>query len=78
MKPIIIIAIVIVVSVIVLWTIFSQEFPDSDKLQSAIDACTNDIDKWEPSGRNIEICLDDAYNQYGSTKEKQSWFDDEH
>jgi len=32
----------------------------------------------EPSGSNLESCLDDAYNQYGSAEEKQSWFDNEH
>jgi len=31
-----------------------------------------------PSGRDLESCLDDAYNQYGSAEQKQSWFDDEH
>jgi len=31
-----------------------------------------------PSDRDLESCLDDAYNQHGSTEQKQSWFDDEH
>lgn len=78
MKTIIIVVIAIIVSVVVLWAIFGQEFSDSKGLQNAIDACTNDIDKGGPSGRDLENCLDDAYNQYGSTEEKQRWFDDEH
>ena len=78
MKPIIIIAMAIIVSVIGLWTIFGQEFSDSDKLQNAIDACTNEIEKEGQSGRDLENCLDYAHNQYGSTEEKQRWFDDEH
>jgi hypothetical protein len=78
MKPIIIIVMAIIVSVIMLWIIFGQEFSDSDKLQNAIDSCTNEIDNMGSSGRNLESCLDDAYNQYGSTEEKQRWFDDEH
>ena len=78
MKPIIIIAMTIIVSVIGLWTIFGQEFSDSDKLQNAMHVYTNDIDKEGSSGRDLERCLDDAYNQYGSTEEKQRWFDDEH
>jgi len=32
----------------------------------------------EQTGSDLESCLDDAYNQYGSVEEKQSWFDDEH
>ena len=68
----------IVISVVVLWVVFSQEFSDSEALQNAIDECTKDIDNMGPSGRNLESCLDDAYNQYGSAEEKQSWFDNEH
>jgi len=64
--------------VVLLWTVFGQEFSDSEGLQNAIDACTNDIDNMGSSGRDLERCLDDAYNQYGSEEEKQSWFDDEH
>jgi len=64
--------------VVILWAVFGQEFSDSEGLQNAIDACTNDIDNMGSSGRDLESCLDDAYNQYGSEEEKQSWFDDEH
>jgi len=64
--------------VVILWAVFGQEFSDSEGLQNAIDACTNDIDNMGSSGRDLESCLDDAYNQYGSETEKQSWFDDEH
>ncbi|QLH06230.1 hypothetical protein [Nitrosopumilus ureiphilus] len=78
MKPIIIIVITIIVSVVVLWAVFGQEFSDSEGLQNAIDACTKEIDNMETTGRDLESCLDDAYNQHGSTEEKQSWFDDEH
>ena len=74
--PIIVMAIVI--SVVILWTVFGQEISDSERLQYAIDDCTEDIDNMGPSGRDLESCLDDAYNQYGSTEQKQSWFDDEH
>jgi len=64
--------------VVILWTVFSQEFSDSEGLQNAIDECTKEIDNMGPSGRDLESCLDDAYNQYGSAEQKQSWFDDEH
>ena len=64
--------------VVILWTVFSQEFSDPEGLQNAIDACTNEIDNMGSSGRDLENCLDDAYNQYGSEEEKQSWFDGEH
>ena len=60
--------------VVILWAVFAQ-VSDSG-LQSAIDECTNAIDNMGPS--NLEICLDDAYNQYGNEEQKQSWFDDEH
>jgi len=73
-----IIVMAIVISVVVLWAVFGQEFSDSERLQYAIDDCTKDIDSMGPSGRNLESCLDDAYNQYGSEEEKQSWFDNEH
>ncbi len=63
---------------VILWAVFGQEFSDSKVLQNAIDECTKDIDNMGPSGRNLESCLDDAYNQYGSAEEKQSWFDNEH
>jgi hypothetical protein len=79
MKSIIIITIAIIVSSIVLGIIFGQGFSDSEGLQNAIDACTNDIDNGGSSGRNLENCLDGTYNQYGNTEEKQEWFgDDEH
>ena len=64
--------------VVILWAVFSQEFSDSEGLQNAIDECTKEIDNMGPSGRDLESCLDDAYNQYGSEEQKQSWFDDEH
>ena len=63
---------------VILWVVFGQEFSDSEGLQNAIDACTNEIDNMGSSGHDLESCLDDAYNQYGSEEEKQSWFDDEH
>lgn len=61
--------------VIILWTVFAQDISDSEGLQNAIDECTNTIDNMVSS--NLENCLDDAYNQYGSKEQKQSWFDDE-
>ena len=62
--------------VVILWAVFAQEASDSEGLQNAIDECTNTIDNMGPS--NLESCLDDAYNQYGSEEQKQNWFDDEH
>ena len=62
--------------VVILWAVFVQEVSDSEGLQNAIDECTNTIDNMGSS--NLENCLDDAYNQYGSEEQKQSWFDDEH
>jgi len=73
-----IIVMAIVISVVVLWVVFGQEFSDSERLQNAIDECTKEIDNIGPTGRDLESCLDDAYNQYGSEEEKQSWFDKEH
>jgi len=73
-----IIVMAIVISIVVLWAVFGQELSDSERLQYAIDDCTKNIDNMGPSGRNLESCLDDAYNQYGSAEEKQSWFDEEH
>jgi len=61
--------------VVILWAVFAQDVSDSE-LQNAIDGCTNTIDNMGPS--NLESCLDDAYNQYGSEEQKQNWFDDEH
>ena len=75
MKSVIIISIAVIVSVVVLWAVFAQEVSDSG-LQNAIDECTNTIDNMGPS--NLESCLDDAYNQYGSAEQKQNWFDDDH
>jgi len=78
MKSVLIIAIVVVCLVVVLLAVFGQEFSDSERLQNAIDECTKYIDNMGPSGSNLESCLDDAYNQYGSAEQKQSWFDNEH
>jgi len=64
--------------VVILWVVFAQEVSDSEGLQNAIDECTKEIDNMGPPGRDLESCLDDAYNQYGSEEQKQSWFDDEH
>jgi len=64
--------------VVILWAVFGQEFSDSEGLQNAIDECTKEIDNTGLSDRDLESCLDDAYNQYGSVEEKQIWFDDEH
>ncbi len=64
--------------VVILWVVFTQEFSDSEGLQNAIDECTKEIDNMGSSGRDLESCLDDAYNQYGSEEQKQSWFDEEH
>ncbi len=78
MKSSIIIPIIIIVSIIVTWAIFSLEPSDSEELQNTIDDCTNAINNMGPSDSDLESCLDDAYNQYGSEEEKQSWFDDGH
>ena len=75
-KGVIIIAAVTLV--VILWAVYGQEFSDSEGLQNAIDECTKEIDNMGQSGRDLENCLDEAYNQYGSAEEKQSWFDDEH
>ena len=72
-KSVIIVAAITLV--IILWAVFAQDVSDSG-LQNAIDGCTNTIDNMGPS--NLESCLDDAYNQYGSEEQKQNWFDDEH
>ncbi len=64
--------------IVILWIVFSQEFSNSEGLQNAIDECTMEIDNIGVSGRDLESCLNDAYNQYGSAEQKQSWFDDEH
>jgi hypothetical protein len=77
MKSIIIVAMIIVL-VIILLIVFSQGFSDSEGLQNAIDDCTKIIDNIGPTSRDLESCLDDAYNQYGDEEQKQSWFDDEH
>ena len=75
-KGVIIVAAIVLV--VILWAVFAQEFSDSEGLQNAIDECTKEIDSMGPSDRDLESCLDDAYNQYGSEKQKQSWFDAEH
>jgi len=72
-KGVIIVAAIVLV--VILWTVFAQDISDSEGLQNAIDECTNTIDNMVSS--NLENCLDDAYNQYGSKEQKQSWFDDE-
>ena len=64
--------------IVILWIVFGQEFSDSEGLQNVIDECTMEIDNIGASGRDLENCLNDAYNQYGSAEQKQSWFDDEH
>ena len=72
------ISVVVIVIVIALWTVFAQDVADSEGLQNAIDACTSKIDNPGSSDHGLEICLNDAYNQYGSEEQKQIWFDDEH
>ena len=64
--------------IVILWVVFVQDVSDSEVLQNAIDECTAMIDNIGPSDRTLEICLDEAYNQFGSEEQKQSWFDDEH
>ncbi len=73
-----VIIVVAIALVVILWVVFAQEVSDSEGLQNTIDECTNEIDNMGPSGRDLESCLDDAYNQYGSEEQKQNWFDDEH
>ena len=75
-KGVIIIAAITLV--VILWAVFAQDVSDSEELQNAIDECTKEIDNIGPSGNDLESCLDDAYNQYGSEEQKQNWFDDEH
>ena len=77
MKSVIII-IIVFACLVILWAVFGQEFSDSEELQNAIDERTNVIDNIGPSSRDLESCLDDAYNQFGSTEQKQNWFDNEH
>lgn len=64
--------------IVILWIVFGQEFSNSEGLQNAIDECTMEIDSTGASGRDLESCLNNAYNQYGNAEQKQSWFDDEH
>ena len=78
MKTVIIIAILLSISISIVLAVSIPDFSDSEVLQNAIDECTKIIDNIGPSDRNLESCLDDAYNQYGSEEQKQSWFDDEH
>ncbi len=78
MKRTIIIAMTIIVSSVALWVVFGQEFSDSEGLQNALDECIADIDNVGTSERDLESCLDNAYNQYGSAEQKQTWFDGEH
>ena len=81
MKPVII-AIIIAFLVLAIGALIvtpeEEIVSDSEGLQNAIDECTKDIDNMGPSDRNLKSCLDDAYNQYGSAEQKQSWFDNEH
>jgi len=78
MKTVIIIVILLSISISIVLAISIPNFSDSDGLQNAINECTKIIDNIGPSDRNLENCLDDAYNQYGSEEQKQSWFDAEH
>ena len=71
-----VIAALLIISVVIVLTVASQDFSDSEELQNAIDKCTKDINNMGTS--NLESCLDNAYYQYGSAEEKQSWFDNEH
>ncbi|NQV39314.1 MAG: hypothetical protein HQ505_02040 [Nitrosopumilus sp.] len=64
--------------VVILWAVFAQDISDSEGLQNTIDECTGEINSVGPSDRDLESCLNDAYNQYGSEEQKQDWFDDEH
>jgi hypothetical protein len=75
-KGVIIVAAIVLI--VILWTVFSQDISNSEGLQNAIDECTNAIDTVGPSDRNLESCLNDAYNQFGNEEQKQNWFDDEH
>jgi len=77
MKTVITIAI-LSISISIVLAISIPDFSDSDGLQNAINECTKIIDNIGPSDLNLENCLDDAYNQYGSEEQKQSWFDAEH
>jgi len=78
MKTVIIIAILLSISISIVLVVSIPDFSDLEGLQNAIDECTKIIDNIGPSDRNLENCLDDAYNQYGSEEQKQSWFDGEH
>ncbi|MBN4046123.1 hypothetical protein JYT57_00405 [Nitrosarchaeum koreense] len=78
MKTVIIIVILLSISISIVLAISIPDFSDSDTLQNVINECTKIIDNIGPSDRNLENCLDDAYNQYGSEEQKQSWFDAEH
>jgi len=73
-----VIIVAVITLVVILWAVFDQGLSDSNELQNAIDECTSLIDNIGPSDRDLESCLDDAYNQYGSEEQKQSWFDAEH
>ena len=75
-KGVIIVAAIVLI--IILWVVFGQEFSDSKRLQNALDECIADIDNMRTSNRDLESCLNNAYNQYGSTEQKQTWFNGEH
>ena len=66
------------ISISIVLAVSIPDFSDLEGLQNAIDECTNTIDNIGPSSRDLESCLDDAYNQYGNIEQKQEWFDDEH
>jgi len=78
MKIAIIIVMVLIISIGIVLAVSSPNFLDSDKFQNAIDDCTKEIGNIGPSDRDLESCLDEAYNQYGSEEQKQNWFDGEH
>ena len=75
-KGVIIVAAIVLI--VVLWVVYGQEFSDSDGLQNALDECISEIDNMGASDRDLESCLNNAYNQYGSAEQKQTWFDGEH
>ena len=83
LKPVFIIAMVIVAMIIglgiilYLITISEDVSQNNMKLQDALDVCTNEIGNMQSSG-SLELCLDNAYDQFGTKEQKQSWFDDKH
>ena len=73
----VIIVLIVVILIAVLTMVFEKESLNPEKLQNALDECTNRVNLGM-SDRDLENCLDDAYNQYGSEEQKQNWFDGEH